>query len=374
MASVVTLLAAAVVAPSPTAALHDCSHTPNCTERRRLPCDPAGEAASCCGDCVDGAHGANGPMNSVCLSNASCVAVFPGQDGCPSATGSGTHTPFLVPFGACSCDDGEGRLWPTARGMCAMVEVTMRKGVGLFVLRQCRGPTCEPASCTHLATWWPSEYPSFSCRKRGTDSFVLSDDCAVETVTLPGDARSSLCGHPGFIADPKETVPDGKFHAVRCELAPKCPASVLGFTRPEESCCVGHPYTYPITEWGINKEISAPGFCSRDFYGDELGCAVRTVGPGWSGCACIDRDGSPLGNRVCTIDCRPPGCQLPDNGIRPTPKEWLTSQLPNQFKLKNIERSQLDRGDSPSAARVLPLAVFASITLLPIYVALANGA
>lgn len=221
-------------------------------------------------------------------------------------------------------------MWPTAPGMCAYLEVAYRKGSGMFSLKQCRSSTCEPEACTQLASWSPLQ-ETFTCAQRGTDSFMLSDGCQVDGGVLPEKTMSALCPHPGMLAKLEPGLDVS--YPIRCELAPRCPESVLGTISLEETCCLGYSYSHPLTEWGRNEEIPAPGFCSKQQTGikGQFGCNVRTKAAGWRGCACLDDHGLPEGDSVCTVECIPPACPLPDIGILPTPEKWLTSQVPAQM-------------------------------------------
>mmetsp|Transcript_68714 Transcript_68714/g.119378 ORF Transcript_68714/g.119378 Transcript_68714/m.119378 type:complete len:390 (-) Transcript_68714:78-1247(-) len=307
----------------------DCSSSPNCTELRREDCNVHGTMSNVCGNCLEGMHGSLGPTNTKCLANASCALIFSGQKGCPETGSGSTKVPFVVPFDKCICDT-DGLYWPTAPGMCAYLEVTMRRGTGMYALKQCRSSSCSPETCSQIAMWSPI-YDKFTCSIRGTDSYTLSDGCTVDGGFLPPNTMSALCGHAALTAK----LPPGLAvsYPITCELAPRCPESVLGVTRLEETCCQGFTYSHPLTEWGRNEEIPAPGFCSKQQTGmkEEFGCQVRTSAPGWRGCACLDDQGLVEHDYVCTVECIPPDCPLPDGGVRPTPEKWLTSQVPAQL-------------------------------------------
>lgn len=338
------LLGVSLIAPRESWAYVECSEGLNCSARRRKPCDNFGIAANACGDCVEGSHGGKGPANTVCLANKSCVLVFPGQDGCPSTSGNGPDTPFVVPFGECQCDV-DGKAWPTAPNQCARVIVVKAEGTGLFQLQQCTSPRCEPETCSFLAEWSPME-EAFKCRQQGADSMLLSDGCSDLPSALPTSAKSALCLHPGLVAmkDQMATAWDSS----TCELAPRCPESVLDETRLDQTCCTGNRLSNPLTEWGPNTAEQAPGFCTLAAAAasaaltpgsgggsasgsGKFGCNVISSAPGWRGCACLDANGLPDAQRTCTVECEPPDCPLPEKGIRSTPQTWLTSEVPEHL-------------------------------------------
>jgi len=185
---------------------------------------------------------------------------------------------------------------------------------------------------------------------------ILSDNCSQTDIGPFTDA--SLCGHPGFKAS---RVVEATDHAVNCELAPHCPASVLGTTRLEESCCEGTLYSRAVTEQG-RSELPAPGFCSIGLAAGEV-CSVATVGPGWKGCACLDRHGLPRDNRQCTVECVQPGCVTPRGGIPRTPEAWLTSAVPSF--IYRAGRIAIAGAHRPPPHLVLLLAAAAAMTVLP---------
>jgi len=467
----------------------DCSLSPNCTELRRQLCDPYGTQANACGDCLVGTHGANGPINNLCLSSKSCAALYPGFFECPVPVGTVT-LPLLVPFGTCVCDEGQGYTWPTAPGKCAKVEVAVN---GLFSLKRCSTRTCDPASCDEVTSWSPltAGGARFPCNGKGADSALLSDSCEEVLGDLPDRA---LCGHPGLV----NAALDGSRFVVSCAVAPECPYSVEKEASLEDSCCNGHPYSF-LMEGGVSTGVRAPGFCeptyvppatsligipievtivggrgfkdldsapgtgTSDVYctgeipgkpttwfrtsaldnqldpafnreqvikdndvGDALlfrcydqdfgtsdgdlgsaivtstqlnqtvfkaelqmlsgsetvgyltveiksyiieqgfGCAVQTSGPGWKGCSCRDGQGKPWADRVCTVECKPPACPLPSDGVPPTPSRWATTQLP--LALRPPDRSA--RITSTAAAASPP----AWLLLLAAWLAAGAGA
>jgi hypothetical protein len=356
-----TLLCYALYGCRRASAFVECVNAPNCSDNLRKPCNTAGIVPNVCGDCDGGTHGAYGPANTKCLLNESCALIFPGQTGCPAAD-QGSLKPFVVPFGRCTCDVG-GLLWPTNPGACANLRVKMPSGSGIYTLEVCKTTTCEPSSCVTLAAWPPTVRP-FVCETRGVDSVLLDDGCVLLNSLIGGrSGMSSLCGHPGMQAiDPKGR--EQQFPPP-CELAPKCPESVLGNTRLEQSCCDGNEYSHPLTAWGREHDTRAPGFCSVS--ATSFGCPVITSGPGWRGCACLDQDGVPENHRICTVECNPPDCPLPANGIiRATPEEWLTSQVPQELGLANTERRKAEGSAWRAAeARLCILMVVFALSFLP---------
>jgi len=331
-----------------------CDAALKCSEKHRENCDDFFPNA--CGNCIAGMIGGDGPLNTVCIGNASCALIYPGQTGCSTASSS-PKVPFVVHFGRCVCDTA-GRQWPTAPGMCSKVDVD--RASGKISLHLCKAasasrPACEPASCSRLAEWLPG---TDSCKWRGSDAFLLSDECTVLDSILPVEVGPSpLCGHDGLLARLDGTLaenePAAKHLAERplvCELAPRCPESVQGKTRLDQSCCYGTPTSHPLTEWGKNVNLQAPGFCSvlptqpppvqnstsrasEAHPGPSQVCAVRVAAPGWQGCACLGPRGIPIAGRVCTVDCVPPDCPLPPGGIAPPLQEWLTSEATFQTVL-----------------------------------------
>jgi len=300
-----------------------CSEAPDCTALRRKPCDPRFNVPNVCGECLPGAHGITGHQNSICLSNASCGVVFPGQAACTESEVATPQVPFIVPFGICACDDGSGLQWKTAPGNCAKVFVSL---AGQYALQECTTRTCEASSCTTVAEWLPfrpdQNSNKFECTRVGADTVTLSDGCKARDTGAVTD--SALCGHPGMIAS--RVVSSGDF-AVVCQLAPRCPESVLGGTRLDQSCCNGNLYSHPISEAGKTTGATALGFCSIDLQPGEE-CTVRSIGPGWRGCSCLNGKGQPRPERQCTVECEPPACPLPRGGIPRTPEAWLTSAVP----------------------------------------------
>jgi hypothetical protein len=232
------------------------------------------------------------------------------------------QVPFLVPFGICACDDGTGLQWKTAPGKCARVFTSI---TGQYTLQKCVSRTCEASSCTTVAQWLPfsQQNQKFECFRIGADTVSLSDGCKATDTGAVTD--SALCGHPGMIAS--RTVSSEDF-AVVCQLAPQCPESVLGGTRLDQSCCNGNLYSRPISEAGKSASATAQGFCSASLKpGQE--CTVRSIGPGWRGCSCLNARGQPITDRQCTVECKPPACPLPGGGIPRTPEAWLTSAVPS---------------------------------------------
>eukprot|EP00440_Ansanella_granifera_P052502 gb/GFBE01056928.1/.p1 GENE.gb/GFBE01056928.1/~~gb/GFBE01056928.1/.p1 ORF type:complete len:393 (+),score=47.60 gb/GFBE01056928.1/:1-1179(+) len=324
----------------------DCSKSPNCTQLRRQPCNVRGTIPNACGKCLPGAYGGRGPINTVCLSRSACAAIHPGEETCHHEPGAGKATPFIVPFERCVCDDGSGRYWPTAPGMCARVLVTFPAGSSYFEVQQCSTRTCDPASCTPLATWPPdlthrANNISFSCEQMGDDAIQIYDDCNEVTRR---QTPAALCNHAGFAAT--STVFDALGQApVDCELAPRCPASVLTTTRMQQSCCQGTLWSNKITSSGEVSDETAPGFCpmvfgqagtavadntsnaSNSTTTEPYECLVRTIAPGWTGCACMDADGFTHSGRTCTVTCEEPLCGLSEGGIRPVPIAWLSSEV-----------------------------------------------
>eukprot|EP00931_Biecheleriopsis_adriatica_P076487 TRINITY_DN50182_c0_g1_i1.p1 TRINITY_DN50182_c0_g1~~TRINITY_DN50182_c0_g1_i1.p1 ORF type:complete len:394 (-),score=35.89 TRINITY_DN50182_c0_g1_i1:45-1226(-) len=330
----------------------DCSSAPNCTSLRRQPCSERAVVPNACGDCLPGTFGAKGPMNTVCLSKVSCAAIHPGEDTCEYIPGAGQATPFIFPFGRCVCDDGTGRYWPTSPGKCAQVVVTMPLGSGYYEVQECTSRTCEPGTCTPLATWPPdtaqrANNVSFPCASKGDDSIQLVDDCEVITSR---QTYATLCAHAGFAAI--STVFDALGEApVDCELAPRCPPSVLETTRMQQSCCFGTIWSNKMNPEGVVSDQAAPGFCPMVSQAGLAGgndsnvsdaeavsnstvpyeCLVRTIGPGWTGCACVDSNGQTVAGQTCTVSCEEPHCSLPRDGIRPVPIDWLSSEVSHQL-------------------------------------------
>lgn len=277
-------------------------------------------------------------MNTHCLSNASCALVYSDQKGCPGDTSSSPRLPFIVPMQRCVCDVN-GDYWPTAPGSCAKLKVTMPDGSSLFTLLRCSTTACEDSSCVELMSWAPQEYP-FTCKSYGTDSFVIRDVCTATQGTAAskgGAPMGALCGHPGEIPRPVTRESPLTF-PVTCDLAPKCPESVLGDTRLEQTCCFGTELSHPLQQGGApNTKLQAPGFCqppipTTDPNASEVktDCLVRSSAPGWKGCACLSEYGYPRPDRVCTVSCEPPHCPLPRSGIPDTPPKWQTSTVPKQ--------------------------------------------
>ncbi|CAJ1363907.1 unnamed protein product [Effrenium voratum] len=334
-------------------ALVDCSRSPNCTALRRQPCSERGSIANACGHCLPGTQGGDGPMNTVCLSKTACSAIYPGEDTCNFAASNGVGVPFPVPFGRCVCDDGSGRFWPTAPGKCARVVIKFAAGIGEYEVQQCsRG--CDDAAtfvclfdwmrlaeatCAPLALWPPNISQShyndvlFQCKLAGEDSVQLLDNCDDVTSQL---TPSSFCGHTGFTATSSIYDALGDL-PVDCELAPRCPASVLETTRLEQSCCFGTPWSMKLDSLGQELDQSASGFCQMVMQADlnesnssvtsSFDCLVKTSAPGWSGCACLDSSGFLQAGRTCTVKCEQPDCNLPEDGIRPVPTGWLSSEV-----------------------------------------------
>lgn len=229
-----------------------------------------GSVPNACGDCLLGSFGGRGPSNAYCLANTSCAAVYPGLDTCPIPGPTNPYNnpqlPLVLPFGKCVCDDGNGFRWPTAAGKCARLRVEAEEGSGYFAVERCSTPTCEPASCKVFATWAPITLRKavglqFNCQQTGSDSAALLDRCADAVGTTPD---SAFCGHPGLVNAALETTPD---HILKCEVAPRCPASVLA-TNLEESCCLGADQSFVLLNG--SQRLRAAGFCAREPPSDEL--------------------------------------------------------------------------------------------------------
>eukprot|EP00442_Polarella_glacialis_P027398 CAMPEP_0115048688 /NCGR_PEP_ID=MMETSP0227-20121206/733_1 /TAXON_ID=89957 /ORGANISM="Polarella glacialis, Strain CCMP 1383" /LENGTH=410 /DNA_ID=CAMNT_0002432191 /DNA_START=78 /DNA_END=1310 /DNA_ORIENTATION=- len=388
------------VAPQRTLAKVNCSSSPDCAQLRREPCSVEGIVPNACGNCLLGTFGGLGPTNTVCMSSVSCAAILPGEDTCIYAAGSGQGTPFIIPFGRCVCDDGNGRYWPTSAGKCAQVAITLSTGAGLFEVQQCSTTTCEPASCQPLATWAPGRYPivskdnvSFNCKASGEDQIMLMDDC--EPI-LSRQTLSALCGHAGFVAT------SGVFDAlgnapVDCVLASSCPASVLVNSRMQQSCCTGTMWSNTVLANGQVSDKQAPGFCpmvigkaneaaaaaaaatrspgNKSNVTTTAGpspvpyeCLVRTIAAGWTGCSCMDSAGFADVGLSCSVTCEPPLCPLPAGGIPPVPQIWKSSEI----------SAQLFPGDGAVLAKAtaaLPLpAPLRSVALLLVAGLWASGA
>lgn len=220
-------------------------------------------------------------------------------------------------------------------------------GSAQYEVQMCTSSNCEPETCGPLATWehaldQTSENVSFDCFQKGEDAVQILDDC--EELTRR-QTPSALCGHSGFTAvstvfDALGTLP------IDCDLAPRCPASVLP-SRLQESCCLGSLWSRQMVEAG-QEDKPAPGFCQMVRPVEEADgnvsnssnstttaapdCLVRTVAPGWSGCACVDSFGQPQAGQTCTLSCEEPGCALPVEGIPPVPTEWQSTEVsPNLF-------------------------------------------
>eukprot|EP00933_Yihiella_yeosuensis_P051222 TRINITY_DN49094_c0_g1_i1.p1 TRINITY_DN49094_c0_g1~~TRINITY_DN49094_c0_g1_i1.p1 ORF type:complete len:454 (+),score=36.91 TRINITY_DN49094_c0_g1_i1:86-1363(+) len=338
------------------AAMNNCTASPNCAAMRRKPCDLQGIIPNVCGDCLPGTFGGKGPRNTVCLSNESCAAIFPGEETCVHLAGSGQGRPFIVPFSRrCVCDDGSGLQWPTAPGMCAKLRIKLPIASALIEVLKCNTRTCQDDSCVPIATYNPVNYvepfygQNFSCRKQGEDHIQLQDNCAEFTRRQP---NSALCGHAGFQATSTVFGALG-LAPVDCELAPKCPQSVLQGTRQAESCCKGTMWSRQIQRVGEEAAPQAPGFCfmvqkqaaSVSSGGNVSNssnvsttpaptpapyeCLVRTSAPGWTGCSCLDAFGFTDADKMCSLTCEPPHCQLPAGGIRPVPPDWVSTQVPS---------------------------------------------
>jgi len=270
----VVLLASTVLPCAEAQNLVSCNATPDCEARSREPCSHTGEIANACGNCKLGNYGALGPTNSYCLSNRSCAAIYPGLDACevPGVGGlyEGSQLPLVIPFGACVCDEGDGLRWPTAPGKCATLRVMNPEGSGLYALDRCTSRTCEPETCSLLTTWAPTEgetgggFYNFECRNLGTDSTILKNDCWDVVGRTPS---SAFCGHPGLIDNALDSVQEWM---LRCEVAPKCPASVLA-DNLEETCCMGNDKSFgtAVGQFG-NEGEQALGFCARQLPTGEL--------------------------------------------------------------------------------------------------------
>lgn len=346
--NVLVVLLLALPSTRPAAGLVECGAAPNCSDGLRMPCNPNGvppmTVDNVCGNCVSGNHGGAGPSNTKCLTNQSCVLVYPGQTGCPEE-GSSASVPFPVPFNRCQCDR-DGLWWPTAANQCGIAVVTDPTGSGFFSLFQCPDSTCTLEKCVEVAVWSPM-LATFPCQTVGADSFALSDSCTgLRGADGSRAPLSAFCGHNGVVAkaaDDGVTVP---LLPIDCELAPQCPYSVLstsrggGGDRLEQSCCTGNPDSFIESEKGLSTREQAPAFCAGVATGggtnvlatadSVAGCPVRTSAPGWKGCACVDDRGLVSGNRVCTVECIPPACPLPEDGVIPaTPEQWLTSKVPH---------------------------------------------
>lgn len=315
-------------------ALVDCTASPDCSLLRRKPCDVKGTIENACGDCLPGRWGGKGPMNTVCLGRQACAAVHPGQADCKHEPTAGRNTPFIFPFGRCVCDDGFGRYWPTQPGKCAQIVITKPEGAGYYEAQLCSTRTCEPSSCSPMAEWPSIFYTTdvnmnFSCKTNGEDAVELVDDC--QEVTRR-QTPSTLCRHMGFTA--VGTVFDALGSApIDCELAPRCPSSVLQNTRLAQTCCTGNIWAKQVLPGGQEGDKSAPGFCpmvnAKGLGPNETSlpeCIVRTGADGWTGCACVNSFGQTLVGRTCTVSCESPRCVKPSEGIRPVPAEWATAQ------------------------------------------------
>mmetsp|Transcript_92985 Transcript_92985/g.165358 ORF Transcript_92985/g.165358 Transcript_92985/m.165358 type:complete len:398 (-) Transcript_92985:194-1387(-) len=320
-----------------------CRRSPNCTALRREPCNTRGLVDNVCGPCLPDAYGGSSSQNTVCLSKNACGAIHASEENCKHLPGSGKTYPFILPFGRCLCDDGTGRFWPTAPGKCAQITVIYPTGSGQYEVQMCTSTTCEPETCSPLATWehvldQTAENLSFPCTRKGEDSIQLLDDC--EELTRRQTA-SALCGHAGFEA--VGTVFDSLgTYPLDCELAPRCPASVLP-SRLQESCCEGNLWSRQMVEAGEAAEV-APGFCrmvrpavevddgngsngSNTTTPEPYSCLVRTNNPGWTGCACVDEYGQTQVGQTCTLTCEEPGCRLPAEGIPPVPTAWQSTEV-----------------------------------------------
>mmetsp|Transcript_41789 Transcript_41789/g.75856 ORF Transcript_41789/g.75856 Transcript_41789/m.75856 type:complete len:362 (-) Transcript_41789:32-1117(-) len=301
----------AVVGVQATTSL-DCSTAPDCTSLRRLGCDEqvTSPTANACGDCSTGAHGSPGPSLTKCLATDACAVIFAGSDSCPAVDiASMLREGFVIGFDTCQCDT-DGIQWSSAPSACAKLEVDAG---GSYQLWQCTDSTCAAASCFLLASWSPLS-DSFDCQTRGGDSFLLSESCP-----LASRSQQDICGHPGYV-----TANPGSSFGEDCEVAPMCPNSVLS-NRLAESCCAGTEFSNTV-ENGLELDERAPGFCTRD----GASCLVVVNGPGWSGCACMDDEGSTLQDYVCTMECEAPECDAPLGGstIPTTPTSWQTSEVP----------------------------------------------
>lgn len=242
--------------PREARALVDCTRSTNCDALRRRQCDVLGTVPNACGNCLVGNFGASGPTNSYCLSNASCAALYPAMTTCPlpgiNGTYVGSNLPLVLPFDQCVCDSGDGMRWPTAPGACAKVSLA----AGLFTLQRCASPACEASSCTVLTSWVPvastgDGNADFECRQVGSDSLILASNCATVVGSVPD---SAFCGNPGLLNFALANVPQ---HVLRCQVAPRCPASVIE-SNLELTCCVGTDFSSSSTG------DPARGFCARD--------------------------------------------------------------------------------------------------------------
>lgn len=331
------------------AALVDCEKSPNCTALHREECDRRAGVPNSCGDCLTSYVGIKGPTNVPCAANRSCVLVFAGQAGCPEA--QQPNRPFVVPYGDCVCDQG-GRHWKTAPNWCSALKLNI---LGLFELSLCQ--SCnggEGVNCIQLSTWKAEE--SYGCLTRGSDSFIFRDGCPESW------DPTTVCGHPSLTVEPGR-------RAEGCLLAPKCPESVI-HANLAETCCFGTHLSHPLTEWSYDAEKPAPGFCGGPPPHEQGKCGVITTAPGWSGCHCLN----PVRNdqRACTLECSPPGCPLPEDGLRPTPEAWLTSEVPSHLRPPDRSRTewlqQQDTSASSQASRIATTSAFGSLVSLVVAV------
>eukprot|EP00928_Gymnodinium_smaydae_P083343 TRINITY_DN6657_c1_g1_i1.p1 TRINITY_DN6657_c1_g1~~TRINITY_DN6657_c1_g1_i1.p1 ORF type:complete len:398 (+),score=74.26 TRINITY_DN6657_c1_g1_i1:75-1268(+) len=356
----------------------DCSKAPNCTALGRLPCNPANpeKVDNACGNCMMAMHGGVGPANTQCLKELSCGMLYAGQNDCGASAGGAT-IPFLVPFDKCVCDRN-GQFWNTAPDRCAIMKTHLPNGTGIFRMYMC--PTLADCatperSCSVLADWKPKELP-YPCHAKGPDSFSLSNGCELkDNATQRLLPFSAWCEHAGMVAKARD-IPKGGVPTLplQCELAPRCPESVLGTSRLEQSCCAGNEYSHTLGEWGGKTGEAAPGFCRNAPRHDsrtgnpnasDLSCPVQTAALGWTGCACLDDRGLPYDDFVCSVDCVPPLCPLPPDGIAPTPTRWLTSLVPLQLKPADRQtRLQLTSLTSAATQRSLPREFLLLLSLL----------
>jgi len=322
----------------------DCSQSPDCTSLRRQVCNPEGVAPNACGDCWPGAYGFHGPSIAPCLAEGSCGMIFPDSPECNLVANVGIRVPFVIPYDKCVCDQ-DGSKWPTANGWCA----TIRFAQSYYRMFQCKSSTCGMSSCTEIASWSPmsrnlSLAGGYPCRIYGFDALMLSDGCAaLSDMTGGNPSPSSFCGHAGTIAKVSSLGQDGQLAVPeKCQLAPQCPSNVLSTVRLEQTCCSGTAFSNALSAEGFDTKEQAPAFCDLGGPPPLLGrgtttagptgaCAVRTSAPGWRGCACMDSRGLPMEDKVCTVECVPPDCPLPDGGNIPTtPENWITAPVPRQ--------------------------------------------
>merc|ERR1719356_565765 len=89
-----------------------------------------------------------------------------------------------------------------------------------------------------------------NCTIKGPDSFLLSDGCKLQDVTTNRlFPFSSWCEHPGMVARARDMKGGVPSLPLLCELAPRCPQSVME-GRLAQTCCSGNRFSQKLGPWG----------------------------------------------------------------------------------------------------------------------------